>query len=160
MKELRLSNGKNSTVDDKDFEFLSKFKWREADGYAARTSSKLETGVRRTILLHKLLMGEKLGYEVDHKNRNRLDNRRDNFRWASSSENKANVLKRSGASSQYKGVCWDLRKNCWRAHVGSRKNKKHLGYFKDEVEAAKIYDKAAFDRWGEFAYLNFSRRNC
>jgi hypothetical protein len=56
-------------------------------------------------------------------------------------------------TSKFKGVCWDTRGK-WRARITQSKKNKHLGYFTDEIEAAKAYNKAALKHFGEFAYLN------
>lgn len=94
----------------------------------------------------------------DHKNRNKLDNRRSNLRICTSSQNHQNSrarAKRAKIHSRFKGVCWDKENNKWR--VGLRLNYKavDVGRFTDEIEAAKAYDEAARKAFGEFALTNF-----
>jgi len=67
--------------------------------------------------------------EIDHRNRNKLDNRVINLRWCSRSENCKNKAKKEGCSSKYVGI--DLTKWGWRVRI----NNKHIGYFNTEENA-------------------------
>lgn len=109
------------------------------------------------------MMGADLpkGFLVDHINGDKLDNRRSNLRLATRMDNEANKKKRrtqsGGApSSRYKGVSkiTDGRKKCWRATVTYEKRQIKLGAFYDEIDAAKAYNEAALEYFGEFAYIN------
>jgi hypothetical protein len=59
--------------------------------------------------------------------------------------------------SKYKGVSWNERQKRWHARIQVNNQSRSLGFFKDEVEAAKVYDAAASKYHGEFAALNFER---
>lgn len=114
---------------------------------------------RRIEYLHRAIMSAPLGVSVDHINGDTLDNRKSNLRLATSSENGANVPKREGTSSRFKGVCWDKNGHRWKAHIGYQGKRVHLGYFVDEEEAARAYDRVARTLFGEFARTNFGENH-
>jgi HNH endonuclease len=94
--------------------------------------------------------------EIDHINGDCLDNRRENLRKATRSQNMANQPKIGGTwSSHYKGVTWFKQRQKWRAQIKIEGRNHHLGLFINEDDAAKAYDEAAFQAFGEFAHLNF-----
>ena len=91
---------------------------------------------------------------VDHIDNDRTNNNIDNLRFASFSENGGNQTKRSNTSSVYKGVSFHKGNNKWYAQIQVNKCRKSLGYFEDEKEAAKAYNDAAAELFGEFAKVN------
>jgi len=101
-----------------------------------------------------LKVGE--GLVIDHVNRKGLDNRKGNLRGATHSENARNrgKLKRGGVSA-YKGVCRCVGRKGWQARIKVDGKLLFLGYFREEVNAAKAYDAAAREYFGEFAGVNF-----
>jgi hypothetical protein len=106
------------------------------------------------IYMHKLITGYA---RTDHKNGYPLDNTDGNLRDADQSHNLANRGKgrrAATATSQYKGV--DLMSSgLWRARIKVDRQQRHLGVFADEEAAARAYDAAAVEAWGEFAQLNY-----
>jgi HNH endonuclease len=114
--------------------------------------------VTERIYLHRLVVfGKKSSsskMQVDHINRDRLDNRRENLRICSGRQNSGNVGPRN---KKFKGVCKVNRKltKPWTAYIKLDSGTKNLGYFKTAEEAAKVYDQAATKKYGEFAWLNF-----
>ncbi|MCP4571462.1 MAG: endonuclease [bacterium] len=107
--------------------------------------------------MHRLVMRAQPGTIVDHINGDRFDNRRVNLRFCTNAENLRNMAIRGG-SSRYKGVhlCPTHRgKKKWRAQINRRGRRTFLGYFRTEAEAARCYDFAAVECFGEFARLNF-----
>ena len=88
--------------------------------------------------------------DVDHVNRNRSDNRWENLRLCSASQNAANVGQKARNTSGLKGVSWDKDRGLWLAQIRIAGKKKNLGRFTDQSEAKAVYDAAAKQQWGEF----------
>jgi hypothetical protein len=143
-------------VDDADFATVAQFGGRWYANPAKRTfyarKHFLRAGNHYSVTMHGLITGWPL---VDHRNGDGLDNRRENLRPATQSQNSAN--RAVSNPSGYKGVNWYKRTGIWRATVQSAGKSKHLGYFRTPEEAARAYDAAAFEVWGEYAVLNFPK---
>lgn len=159
VKEIPLTQGKVALVDDKDYPLVNQYKWcvtrsskRSRIWYAYHPKSI----PLKSTLIHRLILGLKDGEFCDHINGNGLDNRRCNLRIATNQQNMMNQRKQSGRSSKYKGVCWDKQTNKWIVHIRFNRTMIHLGRFSDEVDAARVYDKAAKRYFGEYAKLNFN----
>lgn len=105
--------------------------------------------------MHRLIVDAPEGVSVDHKNGNSLDNRRSNLRIAGQSNNMAAADFPPGRSG-FRGVHWNSRAGRWHAQVKVNQKKIGLGLFDDPVKAARAYDAAAIEAFGEFANPNFS----
>src|SRR3954471_10677466 len=103
--QIKLTQGKFSLVSKGDFARINKHKWCISAGYAVRNSTGKP---RRLLLMHREILGAPVGAQVDHKNRNKLDNRRCNLRIATSSENIVNSSLRKDNTTGYRGVYWDI----------------------------------------------------
>lgn len=159
MKKIPLTQDKFATVDDIDYEFLMQWKWCFHEGYAKRGSHKSDKlNKQKLIFMHRVVLSRKLGHSdfqhTDHKNQNKLDNCRGNLRPATCSQNGGNRSIQQQGSSKFKGVFWDKRDKKWRAQIMFEGRCKYLGCFTDEIKAAKAYNKAATEYFGEFAHLN------
>lgn len=109
------------------------------------------------VLMHRFIMGVTDSRFVDHRDHNPLNNQRSNLRICTPAENCRNSRKRSAAraSSRFKGVCWHKGRSRWRASIVVNYKNITIGQFADELEAARAYDRAAREHFGEFACLNF-----
>lgn len=105
--------------------------------------------------LHHFVLPAKKGFEVDHIDGNALNNRRENLRYVTHHQNQMNMSRHRDGSSQFKGVFWFKRDQCWSAQICRSGKRYHLGYFADEREAAQAYDTAAKKLHKKFAKTNF-----
>ena len=157
-KQIQLSQGKYTIVDDEDYEYLNQWKWCiSADGYAIRTTQHKNEKGRYTsiaIRIHRVVMNAPVGLHVDHINRDKTDNRKCNLRICTNAENLRNATLHSKNKSGYRGVCWHRITGKWVTQITVDSKKKFIGYFVCPIEAAKAYNKAAIQYFGEFANLN------
>lgn len=161
MKLLALigKNGQNqfAMVDDEDYEFVSQWKWcgkKDPSGTYVQRTFRVN-GKSKTVSLHRMIMKAGSGELVDHADKNTLNNQKSNLRICTKAENNANSKSRKDSTSKYLGVSWNTRTSKWVAAIQKEKVIKHLGYFEDEILAAKAYDKKATELFGKFANLNF-----
>ncbi len=158
MKKIPLVNNKGfALIDDEDFELVSKHRWylQINGGRVSYAMTMTKVGGKETKLyMHRLVMNAKKGEQVDHRHNNGLDNQKANLRFSTQSQNLMNQRKTRG-TSQYKGVFWFARTRKWRASIKKDHKNYHIGYFKDEIEAAKAYDAKARELFGKFAKTNF-----
>jgi hypothetical protein len=102
--------------------------------------------------MHREIIGAPAGIQVDHINRNGLDNQRINLRLATPQQQAANRRRPSGVhSSQYKGVTWHSGAQRWQAQIEITGRTIYLGLFTDEHAAAAAYEVAAKAAFGPFA---------
>jgi hypothetical protein len=91
--------------------------------------------------------------EIDHRNRDVLDNRFTNLRCATRSENNHNRSKNKNNRSGFKGVSYSamIKNRPWRATISANGKFVHLGRFATKAEASRAYNSAAHRMHGEFA---------
>lgn len=95
------------------------------------------------------------GSQIDHRDTNRANNKIDNLRLATNSQNCANRgPNKRKETSGFKGVSWRPDRKKWRAYIVKQQKQVALGNFDSELEAAKAYNQAAIVLFGEFAKLN------
>lgn len=147
--KIQITGGYYALVDENMYDFLSQWKWNlSTSGYAYRKVNN-----KNIYMHHEVLGGRIAGLDVDHKNKDRLDMRVENLRYATRQQNMINKdkqVRRKGTSSVYKGVGWHTEMKMWRARLGDT----YLGCFPTEVEAARAYNVAALALHGDYARLN------
>ena len=189
MKKIRLWKNRNelsdeyTIVDDEDYDKVVEALGKRAKWYLwkSTTGKKYAMSGCRYKSVHRVVMGNPKGMDIDHIDGDGLDNRKENLRICTRSQNCANKKVRRDSQSGYKGVCEikkPLRKKyvskktgkttyheCmpkkrFQAYISNPKTKfpkkRHisLGYFHTAEEAALAYNKAALEMYGEFAVLN------
>lgn len=152
MREIKVSyRDLIMKVDNQDFDLLSKYYWSH-NGNCVLCYVKQPDKTRKRITPAQVIFNTDKIY--DHKDRDELNNTRDNLREANKFQNAQNKSP-VGGTSIYKGVSWYFNKKLWRARITKEGKRIHLGYFTTEIAAAKAYDSHAKILHGEFAYLNF-----
>ena len=109
-------------------------------------------GKRTTQYIHRFLL-DAGGLHVDHVNGNGLDNRLENLRVATPSQNQRNIGRRADNASGYKGVSWRAGCAKWRAYITIDGRQHHLGYYSTPELAHAAYGTAATELHGEFRRL-------
>ena len=152
IKEIELTQGKFAIVDDEDYDRLNQYKWRYSTGYAMRAVWTKNKQI--AVLMHREVIGARPEFEVDHINRKRLDNRKENLRECTRSQNACNKP-RIGKVSKYRGVSkYGKSSSSWISRIKTNGKLFYIGSFKEEKEAAKKYNEYAIKFHGEFAILN------
>jgi len=152
MIEIPLTQGQVALVDDADLPLVDGHRWfsqRRRDDYhhaATHCGGKY-------VYMHQLILGTQPGTEIDHKNRNGLDNRRANLRACTHSENQCNRRIQSNNTSGFRGVSWYAKSCKWRAKIKRFGKQVHLGHFATKEAASAAYELAALQYHGEFGAI-------
>jgi hypothetical protein len=148
-KLIPLTRGLFTLVDADDYEWLREFKWMAS--VSSRGRAYAVRGHRHPIRMHNVILQTKW---VDHINGDGLDNRRANLRLATPSQNAVNRRRQGVVSSTgFHGI--KPNGTHWAAFVSINRKRHYLGTFATPEEAARAYDAAARQTYGEFAHLNF-----
>jgi hypothetical protein len=164
MKEILLSqqSKKNkgkyvALVDDEDYEYLNQFKWRAVKDYNTFYASRsiMVNGLRKDIKMHRLIMNvSDPKILIDHFYGNGINNQRYNLRICDNKQNQQNANPQTNNKSKYKGVSFNKIKNKWRARITVDKKTISLGYFREEREAAHVYNENCLKYFGSYANPN------
>lgn len=144
MKEIPLTKGKFAMVDDEDFVMLCKHRWQATNNGYARNHLGF---------MHRVILKAEKGQSVDHIDGNTLNNTRSNLRFATQSQNMMNKHVAWG-KSKYKGVIWNKTNQTWFVRILIDGNRRFIGSFRDEIDAANAYNEAALESFKEYASLN------
>jgi len=152
---IPLSKGKVTWIDFEDFDKPTRLgtvrdhSWfLIGDSYAA---AKIDYCV---VYLHNFIFEREpnLVSELHHKDENTLNNTRENLEELTRSEHKSRHKK-----NKFFGVCRDKHMQRWKAYLYHSGRNWHIGLYQKEEEAARAYDKAAKEYFGEKAKLNFPK---
>ena len=150
---IALTKGYVAVIDAADVPLIEGWNWSASvDGNTVYAVRKI-TGEKRTMSLHRYLLGAKTGLDVDHQDANGLNNKRANIRIATRSQNLQNAAIHSNNTSGVKGVYWHARTNKWRARVTAGGKTESLGYFHTLEAAASARVLGALSMHGDFARI-------
>jgi hypothetical protein len=169
---IPLGHGLFALVDAEDFERVGVHRWHlkrkksQPGRYYAQRTIRLGSGrkaPKTTSLLHREVLGAQQFEIIDHRNGDGLDNRRENLRRTDIRGNATNVIfSKNRKLGGFKGVSWNANAAKWQASIcagevrpNGKRKQIYLGLFLDPAEAARAYDAAAREHFGEFAALNF-----
>lgn len=148
-------------IDFDDFSFVKEYLWSldKSNGYTISSELKSNNTYRyKKLYLHNLIFKYyneiPYGFEIDHINRNRLDNRKTNLRLATRSQSSQNTTKRDGTTSKFKGVYFDKSRNKWKMQLSKDGKLLYNKRFDTELEAAIFYNQKAIEEFGKFANIN------
>ena len=149
MRVIELTQGRVTVLDDEDYDRFAQYRWCLSHGYAVRrVNGKL-------IYLHREILNLPQGLYADHRNGDKLDNRRSNLRSCTIAENSRNAKAKN--PNKLKGAFFDSSipsPRPWRAGIMVNRHQIWLGRFETEQEAHEAYCKAAQEHHGEFSRTN------
>lgn len=152
--------GEFTYIDEEDFHILQEKEWR----WKSPKQRYVVRGIRMNgkynlLYLHREILlyhgwAIPKGNHVDHKNHNKLDNRKRNLRVVTPSQNQANRRRSNKKSDGYKGVRLNKRTGMWEARIYFDNKYMFLGSYPNAKMAAHFYNEAAKQIHGEYAKLN------
>lgn len=154
MKSIIIKEGVEAFVDDEDYEYLSQMKWSlMANGYAI-CGRKIQGIDKKSNMMHRLVINAKKGQIVDHIDRNRINNTKQNLRFVSIEQNCHNSSKRKNAKNKFKGTVYRERVNAYESRCKMFGKHNNLGTYKTEIAAAYAYNKKALELSPDYVFLN------
>jgi len=110
---------------------------------------------QKAMKMHRFIMNANEGDGIiDHRDTDRLNNQKYNLRHSSIAENLRNQKINKNNKSGFKGVRLHKPSMLYIAQIGFNNTQKHIGYYKCPIDAARAYNKVAFELFGDFALLN------
>ncbi len=153
MKEIKLTNSDLATiVDDEDFERVNRYEWfGHRTGNTTNSIRPTRNIGNKIIRMYRVILNAKKGEIIDHINGDPLDNRKQNLRICTKSQNCMNSKMRSNNTSGFKGVNKGNRRTTWRAEIWLNNKKINLGCFKNIYDAVFARKEGEVKYHGEFA---------
>ncbi|RPJ50986.1 MAG: hypothetical protein EHJ95_06095 [Methanobacteriota archaeon] len=144
-KEILLTQGRVTIVDDEDFLFLNKFKWhisghKKYSRYAVRNYKIGEKWFEQK--MHRIILDAPIGFQIDHVDGDGLNNQKENLRVVTSRQNQQNWVNFKKKSSSHPGVSWDNKDKRWKAQIRISGVLNRLGAFVKEEDAFLAYQFA------------------
>jgi len=141
--KIPLRNRKKEIVDyclvsEEDYDELNKYKWHK-DIYVGGTINNKNWRIHRYIIIQILKNDIDSKTFIDHIDNNKMNNKRNNLRIVTISENNRNGSKRLNTTSCYHGVTYAKRDKIWKSHVTINKKQISL-FYKNEHHAAYQYN--------------------
>lgn len=150
MKIIYGTKGEEILVSDEDYPLLSRHNWNvNSQGYVRCSIGNIDT------FMHKLVQPVRPSYVIDHINRNKLDNRKENLRTIHHSQNDFNQGKPKNNTSGFLGVMYRKNRGNYYAQISINNEYFHVASGLTKEDAAKLRDYIAWRVRGEFAVLNF-----
>lgn len=147
--------GGETLISPQDLPILELYAWKVNKQLPAPYVTANPRWKSPMLYLARVIMQAPKGIEVDHRNNDVLDNRRENLRFATRSQNNRNRRVNRNNKSGYKGVSVDKRcPDRWQAAIYVAPKQIRLGSFSTPEAAALAYNRAALKYYGEFARLN------
>lgn len=150
---VMLGHGRFALIDKEDVCRVSKHLWK-SDGRYAKRGVGGRAG--KALYLHRFILDVKDGMDTDHINHIKIDNRKCNLRSCTTNQNAYNSAGRKSkfSTSRFKGVSWSKDRKKFEVQTTFGGKNIHLGRFDSEVDAARVYNKWALEKHGEFAFIN------
>ncbi len=151
---VTLTKGYVATIDVADIPLVWGYNWSalpHGNTVYAKAAQTVD-GVRRAVVMHRLLLGFSHGdgREGDHRDGNGLNNRRNNLREATRTQQVHNRGSAGSTTSRYRGVFWVPKRGKWCAKCTIAGKRRYLGHFDSEEEASAVYEHVAKIIHGEF----------
>lgn len=141
--------GKVFYFDKEDYNLIKDYYWNVFKGYVVSETNKQDVKTR----MHRLIMNciDK-NLDVDHINHNTVDNRKENLRIVTRSQNQMNMQGRSNNTSGVAGVIFNKNANKWAVAIQKDNKRIHLGVFDNFDEAVKVRKEAEIKYFGDYRY--------
>lgn len=158
MKQIPLTRGLFTTVDDCFYEELSKFKWQALKVGKTFYATRKVFKNRKTVAwfyMHRVIMGAtESSVHIDHRDNDGLNNVCSNLRVSTKAQNGMNRGPNKNNKSGFKGVCWGAKQKSWTAQIKFERKMIPIGNYDKIEDAAFAYNEKAKEYFGEFAWLN------